>query len=90
MDATKKQRLEALIKEMQMHIGSGVGERHQNPVMAQIHAIIAEEQSESAQRLEAQTDTLIKLTRWLFRLTWAVVILTAGLLVLTFALLKHG
>jgi type II secretory pathway component PulF len=58
--------------------------------MAEIQVIVAEEQSKSAQKLEQQTDTLISLTRWLFRLTWILVVLTAGLLVFTYFLVKHG
>src|SRR5208282_192347 len=53
-----KDRIETLIKQMQDLHGSGVADRHQRPIMAIIHGIIAEEQSKSAQRLEQQTATL--------------------------------
>ena len=85
-----KARIEELIKEMQSYAGSGVGDKHQRPVMATIHGIIAEEQAKSAEKLERQTETLINLTRGLFRLTWILVVLTAGLLAFTYMLLRHG
>ena len=70
MNDFPKQRIEKLIEEMHSYKGSGVGERHQHPVMATIYAIIAEEQAKSAEKLERQTDTLSNLTRRLFQLTW--------------------
>ena len=64
------------------------------PLVLQNHAAIVDLTSQLAEissaRLERQTDTLIKLTRRLFYLTWILVILTAGLLVFTFFLVKHG
>ncbi|HZF01277.1 MAG TPA: hypothetical protein VE344_05210 [Methylomirabilota bacterium] len=58
--------------------------------LAELMAFVADEQAKSAAKLEHQTDTLIKLTRWLFRLTWILVGLTAGLLIFTYFLVKHG
>jgi hypothetical protein len=57
---------------------------------SRLQVLLAEEQAKSADRLEQQTATLISLTRWLFRLTWILVVLTAGLLVFTYFLVKHG
>lgn len=53
---------------------------YQNRYMAQIMALVAEEQSLSADKVETQTEKLISLTKGLFRLT-------IGLLIFTFALL---
>jgi len=61
----------------------------QAPHVMEVHVIIAEAQAESAAKLERQTDTLIGFTRRLFQLTWILVILTAGLLALTYYLVKH-
>ena len=57
------------------------------PIVLQKHAKIVDLTSQlgeiSSKRLERQTNQLIYLT-------WALVALTAGLLILTFCLVRHG
>jgi hypothetical protein len=90
VNATRKAEINTHIKEIESRVTGFSPDSIQAPHIVRIHVLIAEEQAESTERLERQTETLISLTRWLFRLTWAVVALTAGLLVLTYLLLGHG
>jgi hypothetical protein len=76
------------ISDMNAYKGGSTSDTYQRPLMAEIQLIIADEQAKSAERLEQQTATLIKLTRGLFCLTWILVGLTAGLLVFTYFLVK--
>ena len=76
MDADTKKRIEQLIADMNHYRGGSTSDTIQRPMMATIHAIIAEEQSKSADKVERQTDKLIVLT-------WALVGLTAVLLLFT-------
>jgi hypothetical protein len=54
--------------------------------LAEEHARIAKEQSESAAKLEQHTITLVNLTNGLKRLNWVLIVLTAGLLIVTIGL----
>jgi hypothetical protein len=50
-----KARIKELIKEIHNCRDLGVGDEYQSPVMATIHAIIAEEQAKTAERREIRT-----------------------------------
>jgi len=90
MNGARKKEIEAHIKEIESRVAGFSPDSIQAPHITKIQVLIAEEQAESADRIEEQTRTLIALTKGLFRLTWAVVILTAALLMLTFLLFSHG
>src|ERR1039458_4057534 len=64
-----KDKIAALIKKLHDLEGSGVADRHQPPLMAEIHSLIAEEQAKSADKLEQQTARLGEETIELRRLT---------------------
>jgi hypothetical protein len=76
MDDATRDKLKQLAKDMERFVRVGDGDREQRPLMAQIHVIVADEQAKSAERVERQTDKLICLT-------WALVGLTAVLLLFT-------
>ena len=78
-----REKIKALIEQMKRFIGVGDGDRQQRPLMAEIQAIIADEQSKAAEKLERQT-------RQLVYLTWAIVGLTAVLLFFTMYLYKDA
>jgi hypothetical protein len=56
----------------------------QLPLMAELLVLLAEAQEESSKKLEGQTEILIKETKALRGLTWAIAILTAALLAFEF------
>jgi hypothetical protein len=89
MDDSARRVIRKHISDMHAYRGGTTADTIQRPMMAEIQLIIADEQAKSAEKLDRQTDTLINLTRRLFQLTWILVILTAGLLVLTYYLVKH-
>ena len=63
---------------------------YQNRYMAQIMALVAEEQSLSADKVETQTKQLISLTRILVWLTAGLLVLTLLLAFLTFVLYQDS
>lgn len=81
MEESIRSKIHAILRELQNIKGWNAG--IQNPMMAELHYLIAEEQSKSAERVEKQTSKLI-------HLTWALVGLTIALLVLTAVLYKDS
>jgi len=74
MDNTVRLKLRKHIDDMKtLNVGSST-DAHQRVLSAEIQFLIAEEQAKSSEKVERQTDTLINLTRWLFRLTWILVV----------------
>jgi cytochrome c-type biogenesis protein CcmH/NrfG len=79
MDDTTKEKVTGLIGDMRKFIGHSHGDTSQNPLVAEIRLILAEEQAKSAQKLEEQTGSLIFFTKVLVSLTVALFLLTAYL-----------
>jgi len=66
MDDTTRDRLKTLVETIRSHRAGYSPDSQQSPFMAELHALIAEEQSKSAAKLE--------------RFTWWLVCLTSALI----------
>jgi hypothetical protein len=75
MDATTKKKLQDLIDKMDTFINVGTGDREQRPLMARLLKIVAEDQAESAAKME-------RFTFWLIVLTIVLIVVGVGQVVL--------
>lgn len=82
MNSARKAKIDDLLKQTYSKMG-GAPANSQAAFIAEIHSLIAEEQAESAEKLERYTVALV-------RLTWAVVVLTGLLVILTCWQLAKG
>ena len=82
MNKTDRQKIiEELEKLGTSHVSTGlVNHTQQLPLMAKLMAILADEQAQSAEKLERATGDLVGLTKKLVCLTWVVLIFTVVLL----------
>jgi len=83
MKQDRRDKIKDLIKKMGQFEASGIGDKPQRTLMAQIQTEIAEEQSEMAEKSDRHT-------RHLICLTWAIVSLTFVLLLFTIYLYQDG
>jgi hypothetical protein len=74
MDMVTRQRIEAILKELPS-CGGDTPENRRDQLVAMLHSLIAEQQAKSAEKLEQQTIVLIRFTKLLVGLTWALIFL---------------
>jgi len=83
MNSARKTEIDKHLSEIEKRVAGFSPDSIQAPHITRIHVLIAEEQAESADKLERYTVALV-------RLTWAVVALTVVLVILTCWQLAHG
>lgn len=98
MDDSTRIRIKDILDSMRRLQGSGTAEREQIPLMAELHAIVADEQAKSAEKVERQTDELViqtqrlvsetvilrRFTKGVFWLTIVLAVLTVVLIVIAY------